>query len=32
MVPNVRPSQARLLMTAALANGQPVTDVINRCW
>jgi L-asparaginase len=30
MVPNVRPSQARLLMMAALASGQPVDGVINR--
>ena len=28
MVPNVRPSQARLLMTAALAGAQPVADVV----
>jgi L-asparaginase len=30
MVPNVRASQARLLMMAALASGQPVGDVITR--
>jgi L-asparaginase len=30
MVPNIRPSQARLLMMAALASGQPVEGVINR--
>jgi L-asparaginase len=30
MVPNIRPSQAPLLMMAALASGQPVDGVINR--